>query len=145
MTHSLDRAGGTKVSRRKAWLFFAASLLAVFGVFAVFVLGPLALHAYDRAHPQVIRCDVLHAEATSVSVQSTNLASTRIPRVVIKTEVCGDLVVERGVTVDNRGRIAARVDGRTCEFTVGAGSFTMRALFGLFRVAPEVSSYRVVR
>jgi hypothetical protein len=144
VTHSLDRPGGKKTSRCKAWLSFSASMIALLGVFTIFVFGPLALHAYDRAHPQVIKCDVMHAEATSVNVQSTNLSSTRIPRVAVTTKGCGALAVQRGVTVENRDRIAEEIDGRTCQFVVGVGSFQIRAFLGLFRVVPEVSSYKVV-
>lgn len=78
-----------------------------------------------------------------MSVQSTNLSSTRIPRVSVETKDCGFLAVERGVTDGNRDRIAAEIDGRTCEFTVGAGSLRMRAFLGLFRVVPEATSYKV--
>jgi hypothetical protein len=144
MTHSVDRPGGEKISRRKAWLSFSMCMIALLGVFTIFVLGPLALHAYDRAHPQVIRCHAVHAEATSVSVQSTNLSSTRLPSVLIKTKGCGELAIERGVTVEDRDRIAAELDGRTCQFVVGSGSFQMRAFLGAFRVVPEVVSYKVV-
>jgi hypothetical protein len=46
--------------------------------------------------------------------------------------------------VENRDRIAEEIDGRTCQFVVGVGSFQIRAFLGLFRVVPEVSSYKVV-
>lgn len=78
-----------------------------------------------------------------MSMQSTKLSSTRIPRVSVETKDCGFLAVERGMTDGNRDRIAAEIDGRTCEFTVGAGSLRMRAFLGLFRVVPEATSYKV--
>jgi hypothetical protein len=145
MTHSLDRVGPERMSRRRVVLVFSAWILAVVGVLTVFVFAPTALHAYDRAHSQVIKCDVSRAEPSSVSVQSTNSSSTNLPRVSIKTKNCGEPTFERGVTDGNRDRIAAELDGRTCEFTVGAGSFRLRAFLGVLRVAPEVMSYEVVR
>jgi hypothetical protein len=53
MTHSLDRVGPERMSRRRVVLVFSAWILAVVGVLTVFVFGPTALHAHDRSHSRV--------------------------------------------------------------------------------------------
>lgn len=143
MSHSLARGDGPRMSKRKATIVTSVWLLSVAVILSMFVFGPITLRAYDRSHPKMLTCEVFSAEATSVSVSSTNLSSTTIPQVDVTTRNCGVLTIQRGITDENRDRVAASLKPGDWEFVVGAGSFDLRGMLGFLRVRPEVVSYRI--
>ncbi|WP_146242642.1 MULTISPECIES: hypothetical protein [unclassified Curtobacterium] len=143
MSHSLAHGDWPRMSERKVAVMTLGWLLSLAVIFLMFVICPLALRAYDHSHPKTVTCEGSTAEATSVRVSSTNLSSTSIPQVEVTTKSCGVLNIQRGITDENRGRIAASLKPGDWELVVGARSFNFREVLGLLRVQPEIVSYRM--
>jgi hypothetical protein len=119
--------------RRRGRVLVILMLIAMALVTVVIVGGASAWRAYDRAHVIAATCFVTAAEGEIGSSTSGKGIGSSIDQVAITTKDCGPLVLRRGVTADNRDRIAAMLEaqGRT-TFDVGAASFRFRkALAGV--------------
>jgi len=133
-------------SRRRNDLFVAAIVLGplVVGV-GLFVVAPTALLRYDETHRIDVTCTVTSAEAgVDSSVNRLGAGSSRA-RVEIRTDDCGVLRLQTGVTEENSAEIAGGlVPGSNYSFAVGEGSWSARGVYDVFRKSPLVYDYAPV-
>ena len=107
------------------------------GPVMLFGVGPSILKSYDLHHMMKVRCVANSAQADIASSQGTNGVGSSDPQVVIGTS-CGKLILKRGVSRDNMRKIADAVEiDRSYMFSVGKGSFDLRATLRLLHVSPE--------
>jgi hypothetical protein len=106
-----------------------------------FVFGPSALSAYDQRHTIMITCYVNDAKGEIVSSRSTKGAGGSQAQVSFDSQ-CGNLLYQDGVTRQNMKSIAASVSpGTQYRFRVGEGSYNLRAVLSLLKVAPVIQDY----
>ncbi len=109
-----------------------------------FGFGPSILASYDDGHRMKVVCRVDSAEANMSSSRSAKGAGGAQPQVTSHTN-CGKLLYLEGVDRSSMQRIASAVEpGERYRFTVGAGSFRLRAGLKILKVAPEIYSYTAV-
>ncbi|WP_146247872.1 hypothetical protein [Curtobacterium sp. MCLR17_039] len=108
---------------------------------ATFGFGPSILGRYDDGHRMNVVCRVDSAEANMSSSRSAKGAGGAQPQVTFHAN-CGNLLYLEGVDRSSMQRIASAVEpGERYRFTVGAGSFRLRAGLKIRKVAPEIYSY----
>lgn len=106
-----------------------------------FVFGPSMTSAYDQRHMITITCYVKDATGEIVSSRSTKGAGGAQAQVSFNTR-CGNLLYQDGLTRQNMELIAASVSpGTPYHFQVGEGSFKLRAVLSVLKVAPVVQDY----
>lgn len=106
-----------------------------------FVFGPSILSAYDQRNMIAITCSMEDAKGEIVSSRSTKGAGGSQAQISFNTR-CGNLLYQDGVTRQNMKSIAASVSpGAQYRFHVGEGSFNLRAVLSLLKVAPVVQDY----
>ncbi|BDZ49533.1 hypothetical protein GCM10025867_17740 [Frondihabitans sucicola] len=139
---SSNTTAKAKARRKNRVIAVVVLILVVVVPIGLFVVGPTALGAYDDAHSTSVTCVVTDAKAGVASTRSTKGIGTSQPQVVIQTRECGKLLLQHGVTAENRSHLAASfIRGDRYKFTVGAGSFHLRWLTGLLHVSPVVDRY----
>ena len=133
-------------SRRRNDLFVAAIVLGplVVGV-GLFVVAPTALLRYDETHRIDVRCTVTSAEAGVRSSANRLGAGSSRAEVEIRTDDCGVLRLQAGVTEENSVEVAGGlVSGSDYFFAVGEGSWSARAVFDTLGKSPLVYDYAPV-
>lgn len=120
-------------------------ILVVIGVpVTVFGFGPAILGVYDNDHWIRITCQVKSAESDIASSRSTKGIGSSQAQVTFHTD-CGNLILLDGVDRSNRGAIAAKIEGnRKYQFEVGGGSYQIRGLLKIVKVAPTIYSYHQI-
>jgi hypothetical protein len=136
-------AGMRSPKRSKNNLIVAAIVLGplILGV-GLFVVAPTAHIQYDETHQTDVTCTVTSAEGGVRSSVSRIGAGSSRAQVEIRTDDCGVLRLQEGVTEDNSAEIAARLTpGGHYVFTIGEGSWSARGAFELLGKSPLVYGY----
>jgi len=121
-------------------------VLSAFGLAAIITVsiigGGESFRAYDPAHQIEVTYQVRTASASSGGSTSSRGVGTLFDQVQIETADCGNLILRRGVTAQNKKEIAAGLrDAGGVEFRVGAGSYRWRDLLRVLRTPVIVSSF----
>ncbi len=131
------RAAFARAHPVRSWIRWGATLLAVLGPFAAVLTVVFGLPSYDDRHPVSVVCTV---DQTAVGTSRGRYSHE--PYVQFRTSDCGKLDLFDGITDENRGDVAAAIEqGQRYRFTVGGGSWALRDVLRVARIAVEVSEY----
>ncbi|WIE71768.1 hypothetical protein [Curtobacterium sp. MCJR17_020] len=141
---------GMDVARRRVVRNRIIAVLLLFLVVVVpiltFLVAPIALGAYDDSHSLTATCTVESAKARSTSSRSLKGVGSSGGQVVIETKDCGRLLIDSGINSDNVNRVAGELKvGQRYQFTVGEGTYRLRSVLQLFKVAPDVRDFEAAR
>lgn len=140
----------TDVARRRVFRNRAVAVLLLFLVVVVPILAffgaPIALGVYDDSHPMSVTCTVESAKAGSASSRSLKGIGSSGSQVVIETIGCGRLLIDSGINKDNVGRVVDELKaGQRYRFEVGEGTYRLRSVLELFKVAPDVRDFKATQ
>jgi hypothetical protein len=122
--------------RRARKFALYSTALAMACVLLAIAFSPLL----DRMDVQTVRCEVVSAEPRTSSGGSRGSASTA--SVLIETSSCGPIVVDRGVSFDNRQEVASSFEPGS-EYDFDIGWFSRVVSKGLLRGLPTADEYRL--
>ncbi|WP_412147448.1 hypothetical protein [Curtobacterium flaccumfaciens] len=145
-----DKRPGVDVARGHVFRNRSIAVLLLFLVVVVpilaFFVAPIALGVYDDAHPMSVTCTVESAEAGSTSSRSLKGVGSSGSQVVIETKGCGRLLVDLGIKKDNVDRVADELKaGQRYRFIVGEGTYRLRSVLQLVKVAPDVRDFKTTQ
>lgn len=142
----VTRPRKSRARRRRERLSAVAILFLVIGIpVIVFGFGPSILGWYDDGHRIEVVCNVRAAEASISSSRSAKGAGGSEPQVAFNTD-CGNLLYLDGIDRTNMKQVASTIDaGEDYRFEVGAGSYNLRSVLGVLKVAPTIYRYAEVR
>lgn len=105
-------------------------LLGAAAVFTIIVFTwNQGLKAYDRSHLINVDCVVSAAKAETGGATSGRGVGTLFDQILVQSPDCGSLTIRRGVTSENKGQIAQRLQEKDrWTFQIGAGSYTLRSV-----------------
>lgn len=143
MTTADEQAIAARRKRRRGNLkVFSLIGVGVFVLLAV-LIGRSSISVYDRSHVIRVTCEVTSAQGGIGGSSSTRGVGTRFDQVEIASSDCGDLVLRRGVTGENKADIAHELErDRRVSFRIGELSYHWRAVLPRIRIPVYVYSYR---
>ncbi|WIE57612.1 hypothetical protein DEI96_015890 [Curtobacterium sp. MCLR17_031] len=111
-----------------------------------FSVAPIALGVYDDSHPMPVTCAVESAKAGSASSCSLKGVGSSGSQVVIETKGCGRLLIDSGLNKHNVDRVADEFKvGQRYRFIVGEGTYRLRSVLQLVKVAPDVRDFKATQ
>lgn len=150
----LDRNGGEPWVKHQQ--FFARlthqtktrpvrNAISMLGIVAFYLMtlamfpGLFVLNAYDGTHRERVTCTVTSAEAVTLSSRSSKGIGASYAGVGFDTSDCGRMTYSRTISFDNHEAFARRYNGAPgpYAFTVGGGSFWVRAHVPWMRLGPQ--------